>query len=291
MPITTGQVALADGYTEEATIGPFEKLSTVQFTVANASAVAQVAKLDPKDNSMHWDAFETTFPPGQGGYSGKIYGVRFRNLKAGAVSVVAVNGYFSDDPIPFSNPIPFTGTLDPDGGYTPADGIIFDNPNVGGSFFLATDGNTAPLIIRSDDDQGVEIQSNGDGPTIIQNNGNGGMVFQDTGNGGIEMGSTNGDFHLYSFGGQIHLEDTALGILIESSGDPGDGVGVRIDLGGEDFVVSFTGAGFPDAFHVGIELPGPNPVLSFFGATPVVQQTATTLPQIIAALQAYGLLT
>lgn len=130
MPITTGIVNVTDGYVDDgpSTIGPFQQLSTVQFTVANQSVTAQVAKMTPNDKSLHWDEFEMTFPPGQTGFSGKVYGIRFRNAEPGKVAAVAVNGYFEDDPIPFTSPAPFNGTLTPGGGFTPS-GLNFDTGN------------------------------------------------------------------------------------------------------------------------------------------------------------------
>lgn len=111
MPATTGWVETTDGYPadgafDSAIVGPFQRAASVQFTVSNADVVAQVAKLNKKDNSLHWDPFETSFAPGVNGYIGEVHGVRIRSKAAGVPAVVAINLYFSDDPIPFSGITP-----------------------------------------------------------------------------------------------------------------------------------------------------------------------------------------
>lgn len=158
MPTSIQAISTSNGYTEAATLGPFEQLATVQFTIANASVAAQVAKLNEKDNSLHWDDFETTFAPGTGGFSGKIYGVRFRSLVAGTPAVIIVNGYFTDDPIPFSSPQPFNGELTPGGGFVPTGGILLHQADYADTVIVPPfTVQNAPWTLGSDPDGVLDL--------------------------------------------------------------------------------------------------------------------------------------
>lgn len=175
MPVSTGAVATTDSYPADqevnaAIIGPFQKIATVQFTVSTALVTAQIAKLNAKDNSLHWDPFEVSFAPGVSGYSGEVHGIRFRSAVAGTPASIIINGYFSDDPVPFTDPQPIDGSFSPDGSWTPAggSGIMFDESPQEGTYLDVTT-------------TGVD----GDGL---------GINLTDTGGGGASLVATNGGY-------------------------------------------------------------------------------------------------
>lgn len=143
MPVTQNFVATTDNYPadnaeDKPIIGPFQNLKSVGFTVANATVYAQIAKKD-KAGRPTWDEIDIPFVPGNGGYSDGVYGIKFKSAVAGTPAVVSITGYFIDDPVPFSSPTPFTGTLTPGGGgFTP--GNIAEIGSSGGSIAV-TDPN------------------------------------------------------------------------------------------------------------------------------------------------------
>lgn len=165
MPTTTGIVTTTDGYPANqesgvAIVGPFQSLATVQFTVTGASVVAQVAKMQKNSRALYWDQLETVFPPGQSGFTGVVHGIRFRSFNEGSPATVVINGYFKDDPVPFTNPQSVDYTLNPDGTIVPVggSGIVFDSPNEGGSLQVTTDGA-----------DGMDFEAN-NGPIVIETN-------------------------------------------------------------------------------------------------------------------------
>lgn len=289
MPVSSGQVATSDGYTDAATVGPYQSLASVQFTVANASVVAQVAKIDPKDNSLHWDPFETTFPPGQGGYSGKVYGIRFRSLVPGTPAVVVVNGYFEDDPVPFSSPQPFDGTLTPSGGFTPAGGIQFDTANSGGTLDVTTDtggmdfeDTSSGILLRSINPDSSDVAI-GQATGVVGIGADHSISLESAEDVFIRADSGGG------FYGGLRLEAIG-GANIVMNTDGGVGATIDIDSNGQAITIG-SNVGSPSVdLNADVTVAAAGKKVGFFGAAPVVRQaTPVTLADVIALLQAYNL--
>lgn len=192
-----------DNYTDANTIGRLPTLSMVQFTVANASVAAQPAKKG-KDGDLYFDESEAFFAPGVNGFSGKIFGVRFRSLVAGSPAVVLVNCYFVDDPIPFASPTPFDGTLGTGGGFVPppsGSGIQFDVENLGDWLHVETneagsspgDGNAIHLNNSSNDTFLIE-QSGTFGKLHLLCSGLNGIVIEQVANQTLQILATGASF-------------------------------------------------------------------------------------------------
>lgn len=112
MPVTLTTPAgsqTADGYTDALTLGPTTQIETIQFTVANATVLAQVWRLNKAGKAI-LDRTEIPFAPGQWGLEG-ICGIRFRSAFTGGSAIVNVIGYFGDDAVPFGNATSAIGGL------------------------------------------------------------------------------------------------------------------------------------------------------------------------------------
>lgn len=128
----------------------------------------------------------------------------------------------------------------------------------------------------------LTIQTDGIGPE-------GGSILLNAPGGNIQMyagslagGSNPGFFQAAAPGGGFTANDTAAGgMSVVGNGD------ILIDANGASLDLQSFQTGLTNAVRVQSE---PNGKLSFFGSVAVVRQaTPTTLPQVIALLQAYGL--
>lgn len=84
----------------KATTGRLPNLASIQFTIANASVFAQIAK-KKNDGSIYWDEIDLPFAAGGGGFTSKAYGIRFKSASPGVPAVITAVAYFVDDAVPF----------------------------------------------------------------------------------------------------------------------------------------------------------------------------------------------
>ena len=289
-----------DNYTDANTIGRLPTLSMVQFTVANASVAAQPAKKG-KDGDLYFDESEAFFAPGVNGFSGKIFGVRFRSLVAGSPAVVLVNCYFVDDPIPFASPTPFDGNLGTGGGFVPppsGSGIQYDIENLGDWLHVDVDeSGSSPgdgNAIRFDNKSNGTFllhQSGAFGLLHILAEGANGLVIESTA-AGAGLTIRNGGS---PFGTNMLIENDGNSMTILQNSPASsplviDSNGQLIDIGG-----SSSGSTFPSGnINIGGDPATVGNGVGFFNVPtgPANQQTLPAAPtgaQIRALLVAYGL--
>lgn len=321
MPVTTGFIQTADDYPTDmadggAIIGPFQELATCQFTVSGATVAGQIAKKKNQDGSLHWDNFETTFAPGSNGYEGEVFGIRLRSYVPGTPATVALNAYFVDDPIPFSNPQPLDGQVNPDGTFVPpaGGGIQFDTSPQTGTFLDATttgddgtDGinftaaggrmrlrsSAGDVIIGSDNDD-VDISAGGAFSTIAV-----GQALLESASADVQLqGQTNVGItavagtagmqgqtgaNLSAIAGDVDLTAGGTGNIHLARGTVG--TTAKIDITSADIALVTNSGKIIEVLEAGAARK-----LGFFGTAPVVKQaTPVTLGDVIALLQAYGL--
>jgi len=111
-------VAVADGYSDAATLGPVVNCKFITFVLANNSAVMQI---NPVGVPVPDWGPEILITASQGNTISLASGVRFRNAVPG--SVARVSGYLAqpNDPIFTGGPL-FAGTLTGGGSVTPPGG-------------------------------------------------------------------------------------------------------------------------------------------------------------------------
>ena len=105
MPATLNFVAVGDEYPPDndigaAILGPLQQIANITFIVENQNVYFQLAKLD-KGGSVYWDEVDLPGAVGNGGFSGRVYGIKFKNATPGLAAVVSAIAYFADDAIPF----------------------------------------------------------------------------------------------------------------------------------------------------------------------------------------------
>lgn len=117
--LTLDNVTTADGYTEDATLGPVPTAESIAIVVANASVMAQVAATDAAGTIQGWGP-ELLLTP-QSTILTRAQGVRFRSAVAGTPAQVVAQLFEPRDPI-LTGGNAFTSTLSPGGGITPPGG-------------------------------------------------------------------------------------------------------------------------------------------------------------------------
>lgn len=119
MGLNLNNVACGDGYSDAATLGPVPNTTALTFTVANNSAIAQVAgKGIPQED---WGP-EVLIPPVTGAQVLNANGIRFRNAVAGNIARVVAELSQPFDPVILGG-TPFTGILASTGGVN-AGGVL-----------------------------------------------------------------------------------------------------------------------------------------------------------------------
>lgn len=260
MPVSTGTVETTDGYpaddaTNAAIVAPLQGMQSVQFTVSTAMVAVQVAKMNKKDNSLHWDPFESVFAPGQDGFTGEVHGVRMRSYVAGTPAAVVINGYFSDDPVPFQVPAPLSGSFDSGGHFTPppsggglewgdntdddAQGLGFfpEGTEEEGYGFNVDDSSGGGIQLASRAGGGIRLESDAE-DALVEFISNGGFNF--TINGGAEGINFLNDGS--SAGTSIIDNSGDGGITIRNNGSGTDGFAITND-GGGPLVITNNNAG------------------------------------------------
>lgn len=95
-------VTLSTKYTDAATLGPFETLEKIDFTITGGVVAYQVAKLNKQTGKPYFDQSEAYSPPGTFGLD-ECYGIRFRSRDAISLATLdPVVGWFDDDPDPYA---------------------------------------------------------------------------------------------------------------------------------------------------------------------------------------------
>jgi hypothetical protein len=193
MPASLPFTAVPDKYNDTATIGPSDQIKSITFTITTNNVFAQIAKKS-FSGKVAWDEYEVPFPPGSGGFSDKIYGIRFRNATSGMVANVTATAYYADDSIPFSSPFA-QATSTPGGSGVqfdlspqPATFLEYETTGVGpsgfGQNYIDSGGGGIQRTVNGNGNQGLIDVVNGLGNAginrTVNNNGN----IRDTVNGG-----------------------------------------------------------------------------------------------------------
>ena len=156
-------------------------------------------------------------------------------------------------------------------------GLTLQQDHAGGLVNLVSNANNSRIVLDANADNAI-IQLNNNSPG---------------GNGGGVQVSTDGNFDVGS-GGVIDMTGKGASLISQGALNAAvvqsDGL-CQVTSTGGDVIVSSGSSNNVQVNTTFGALEVNTAQISFFGNTPVAQQTATTLAQVIAALQNYGLLT
>ncbi len=142
MALTLNNVALADSFSDDATLGPARAGILLSVTVANASAFVQFKRLIPGGGDVEWGP-ELLVPPTSFQFA-NIIAFRARNAVAGEVARVIATLWEPSDPQPQGS-TPFTQILAASGSVAgvvevPVGSVVGYGGTVDPPFFLICNG-------------------------------------------------------------------------------------------------------------------------------------------------------